>query len=143
MSERAPLPFAAQRLVFFALLLGMTMYAIVVAVMLQTSGGKGLAEAPIPQLEVAAVVVGAVSAVVGLALRGGLQRSAAATTGTARSHARFRATLIPLAMLEGGCLFALTVWLLNGAAVPALVVGLVLLSLAIALVPFQDPDAGA
>ena len=48
--------------------------------------------------------------------------------------------LVPLAILEGGCLFATTVWMLTGNAVPSLAVALVMLAIAIALVPFSDPD---
>lgn len=141
--EPPPLPFFQQRLVFFALLFGMTMYAIVVGVMLQTNGGKGLAETPIPMLDTVVMATGSALAIAAFVVRSMLHGTAERTTGTAKSHARFRATLVPLAMLEGGCLFGLTVWMLNGNAVPGLVVALVLLSLAIASVPFTDPDAGA
>ncbi len=89
------MPFAQQRLVFCALLVGMTMFAIVAA--------------------------------------------SAAT----RSQAQFVATLIPLAILEGACLLGITAWLLNGNAVPNLVAALVLLSIAIAMVPFSAPHAGS
>ncbi len=141
-AERPPLPFTQQRLVFFALLLGMTMYAIVVAVVLQTNDGKGMGEAPIEMLDTVVIAVGAASALGAFSLRGILQRQAEAAVGADRSHMRFRATLVPLAMIEGGCLFGLTVWMLNGNAVPNLVVAMVLLSVAIAFVPFSDPDAG-
>lgn len=141
-AERPPLPFAQQRLVFFALLLGMTMYAIVVAVVLQTNDGKGMGEAPIEMLDTVVIAVGAASAFGAFSLRGILQRQAEAAVGADRSHRRFRATLVPLAMIEGGCLFGLTVWMLNGNAVPNLVVAMVLLSVAIAFVPFSDPEAG-
>lgn len=139
--ERPPLPFAQQRLVFFALLLGMTMYALVVAVVLQTNDGKGLSEAPVALLDTVVIAVGAASALGAFSLRGIMQRQAEAAVGSARSHARFRATLVPVAMLEGGVLLGLTVWMLNGNVVPNLVVALVLLSIAIAFVPFADPDA--
>ena len=55
--------------------------------------------------------------------------------------ARFRGTLVSLALLEGGCLFGLCVWLLNGNAVPGLAAAMALLSLAVLIVPFTDPDA--
>jgi hypothetical protein len=143
MSELPPLPFFQQRLVFFALLFGMAMFAVVVAVVLQTGDGTGLGGEPMPMLDMVSIALGAAMAVAAFVARGTLQRRAAAATGAARSHARFRATLVPLALLEGGVLFCLTVWLLNGVAVPPLVVALVLFAAAIAIVPLHDPDAGA
>jgi hypothetical protein len=143
MSELPPLPFFQQRLVFFALLFGMATFAVVVAVVLQTGDGTGLGGEPMPMLDMVSIALGAAMAVAAFVVRGTLQRRAAAATGAARSHARFRATLVPLALLEGGVLFGLTVWLLNGVAVPPLVVALVLFAAAIAIVPLHDPDAGA
>jgi hypothetical protein len=143
MSELPPLPFFQQRLVFFALLFGMAMFAVVVAVVLQTGDGTGLGGEPMPMLDMVSIALGAAMAVAAFVVRGTLQRRADAATGAARSHARFRATLVPLALLEGGVLFGLTVWLLNGVAVPPLVVALVLFAAAIAIVPLHDPDAGA
>ncbi len=137
------LPFAMQRLVFFALLLGMTMYIVAVAVVLQMGGGKGLAEAPIAPLDTVVIAVAVATASGAFVLRPVLQRAVGGEDAAARSQAAFRATLIPVAMLEGGCLLATTTWLLNGNAVPNLVAALVLLSLAIAIVPFSDPDTGS
>ena len=54
---------------------------------------------------------------------------------------RLISRIAPLAILEAGCLFAITAWMLNGQAVPALAVACVLLSIAIAMIPLQDPDA--
>ncbi len=139
---RPPLPFAHQRLVFFGLLFGMVMYAISVAVILQLGDGRGLAEHRIDVLDTVVIVVGAAAVAGAVTLRVVLQRAADDATGAARSYARFRATLLPLALLEGGVLLALTAWLLDGNTVPHLVTAMVLLSLAIALVPFADPDAG-
>jgi hypothetical protein len=45
-------------------------------------------------------------------------------------------------MLEGGCLLGVVAWMLNGNAVPNLVVTLVLMSIAIALIPLRDPAEG-
>ena len=138
--ERPGLPFAHQRLVFFGLVLGMVMYAVAVAVILQVGEGRGLAAAPIEVLDTLVLAVGGASAFGALMLRSLLQRQVEAAHGAERSHARFRAALVPVALLEGGVLFALTAWLLNGNAVPHLVAAMVLLALAIALVPFGDPD---
>lgn len=134
------MPFAAQRVVFLALLLGMTAYAVAVAVVLQVNEGKGIATAPIPELDAFVVVAGVAFAGTALLLRSKLRSAAERLTGPDRSGAQFRATLIPLAMIEGGCVFGTTVWLLNGNPVPGLVVAMVLLALAIYLVPFADPD---
>lgn len=143
MTPSGELPFATQRLVFFALVLGMTMATIAFAVVLQTSDGKGMADPPIAAFDTLGPVIAATMTIGALTLRKVLQRAAEATTGAARSQARFRATLIPLAMLEGGCLISLTAWLLNGNANPHLVAAMVLLAIAIAIVPFSDPDAAA
>jgi hypothetical protein len=137
------LPFARQRLVFLALLAGMVFYALAVWIMLQQNDGKGLAREPIPVLDTVVMVVGAALAVTSFVLRNALQQSAEAAPVPARAGLRFRAVLVPLAMLEGGCLFALTAWMLHGTAMPNLAVALVLLALALYHVPFTDPDAGA
>ncbi|MBX3463521.1 MAG: hypothetical protein KF830_10135 [Planctomycetes bacterium] len=134
--------FAQQRLVGFALLLGMIFYAVVAAVLLQQNDGKGLAVEPIPVLDLAAPVVGASLGLAAFVLRSVLRRGIDTAPAEQRSMQRFRAMIVPLALLEGGCVLALTVWLLNGHAVPALAVALVLLALAIVVVPFQDPDVG-
>lgn len=134
-------PFAVQRIVFLALLFGMTAYAIVVAVVLQQHDGKGLVEPPIDELDTVVVALGAVMAAGALAIRIVLGRRADGLSGNARALSRFAARLVPIAMLEGGCLFALTAWLLNGRTVPELATALVLMAIAIAMVPLQDPDA--
>jgi hypothetical protein len=141
MTGPTDLPFGTQRLVFFALVLGMTMYAIAVAVVLQTNDSKGMATPPIEALDMAVPAIAAMLTVGALVLRKVLQRAAEAATGAARSQARFRATLIPLAMLEAGCLTGLTAWLLNGNANPHLIAAMLLLAIAIAIVPLTDPDA--
>ncbi len=138
----AAIPFAGQRLVCFVLLLGMTAYAIAAAVMLQMNEGVGLADEPNDLLDTIALATGAAIGVVAVALRVFMRSRAETLTGAARSMARFKSILFPLAMLEAGSVFAITVWLLNGAAVPALATALVLLAVAIAIVPFSDPDAG-
>ncbi|MCR9244796.1 MAG: hypothetical protein NXI31_07175 [bacterium] len=134
------LPFAFQRVLCFALLLGMIAYAIAAALTLQVNGGRGLADHPRPVLEDIAIVVGCAVGVAGAIANVVLRRLAAGQERAQRAMTRFLATLIPLILLEGGCLLAVTVWLLNGKAVPALPTALVLLALAIAIVPFSDPD---
>lgn len=138
--DRPTIPFAAQRLVFFALLLGMVAYTVAVAVLLQQLG-KGLADEPVPRLDDVVVFTGLGLAIAAMLIRRRLQAGCERLAGAERGAARFRATLVPLAMLEGGCLFGTTTWLLSGRPVPGLVVAMVLLSLAILIVPFRDPDA--
>jgi len=75
-------------------------------------------------------------------MRSVLGRQADAQPSATRAGARFRAVLVPMAMLEGGALLGITVWMISGAAVPNLVVALVLFALMIALVPLRDPDEG-
>ncbi len=140
-TPRPAVPFASQRLVFFALLMGMVLYTIAVAVVLQMGDGKGMAVEPIPMLDTVVIAATATLVVAAFAIRGLLRAAAERQAGAARSQARFVATMVPLALLEGACLFALTVWLLNGNAVPNLVAALVALSMAITVVPFSDPDA--
>lgn len=133
--------FAQQRLVAFALLFGITLFAVTVAIVLQQNDGKGLATEPIAALDTVVLVVGGAMAVTAFAVRSLLNGIAERTPRDERGSQRFRAMLVPLAMLEGASLFALTVWMLNGTPVPSLVAAMVLLALAIVLVPFQDPDA--
>jgi hypothetical protein len=140
-NQNGPAPtFAQQRLIYFALLLGMTMYAIAIAVVVQTNGGQGLSpELPV-ELDWIVPAVAASLTLAALLVRGALQRGVEGKTGPARAQARFRATLVPVAMLEGGCLLALTVWMMSGQTVPHLVTAMVILAIAIAIVPFSDPD---
>lgn len=133
--------FAQQRLVCVALLLGMTFYAVVAGIVLSQNEGRGLAHTPIEILETVVVIVGASLAIAAFAVRAALQRAAERADPDERAVRRFHASLVPLALLEGGCLFGITVWLLNGRPVPSLVVAMVLLALAIVVVPFSDPDA--
>ena len=140
-NERTPPPFAQQRLICLALLLGMVSYAMVVAVMLMQNGYQGMADEYIPWLDIAVPSVGGACAVLAWFLRRALSASAAQQFGVARGNAMFRANFAPIAIAEAGCLFALTAWLFNASAVPHLVTALVLLSLSIWFVPMRDPDA--
>lgn len=134
--------FAQQRLICFALLMGVGAFALVVAFLLQQNGGAGLSPEVDPMLGTLVLVVGPSMAVAALGMRSVLRRKADAAPVATRAMARFRAVLVPMAMLEGGALLGITVWMLSGAAVPNLVVALVLLALMIALVPLRDPDDG-
>jgi hypothetical protein len=137
-----PPPFATQRILFFALFLGVTMFAIAAGILIQTRDGKGLADPPIVVLDDVVIIVGAFTLVGAFAMRALMHRRAARLDGQARGGAKFMATLLPLAMLEGGCLLGVVAWMLNGNAVPNLVVTLVLMSIAIALIPLRDPAEG-
>lgn len=139
--QGGPAPtFAQQRLILFALLLGMTMYAIAIAVILQTNDGQGMSPTITVDFDWIVPAVGASLTIAALLVRGALQRTAESRTGNARAKARFSAALVPVAMVEGGCLLALTMWMMTGRAVPHLVTAMVILAIAIAIVPFSDPD---
>ncbi|MCA8974270.1 MAG: hypothetical protein KDC98_06085 [Planctomycetes bacterium] len=140
MSQRVP-DFPAQRIVFLALLLGMTGYAIAAAVVLQSNDGHGLAEHAVPALDTTSIVVGICTTLTALLTRTIIHNRAKRLEGRRRQAALFRSRLVPLVLLEGGCLLGITVWLLNGRAVPGLATAMVLLAIAIAITPFTDPDA--
>lgn len=133
--------FAQLRIVCFALLFGMTSFAVVAAVLLQGNDGKGLAEQPLPMLDPIVIAVGTAAVIAAVVLRRVLGPRATETDPERRLAARFRATLLSIAALEGGCLLGIVTWLLQGDPVPGLVVAMVLLAIAIAMVPFRDPDA--
>lgn len=135
------MPFAARRLVAFALLMGMAMFTIAVAVFLETNEGKGLLVPPMKELDVPVVATAGAACAVALLLRGVLNARALSATAELRDRARMVATVVPMAVLEGACCFALVAWMLNGNAVPNLVAALGVLSCAIAIAPLNDPDA--
>ena len=133
-------PFAAQRMICMALVFGMTMYAVVAGVMLQMNDGKGIAEEPIEDLNLISLIVGVAVAIGGTATRLFLAKRVEALPKGERGMLRFIQRLAPIAMIEAGCLLAIIAWMLNGQAVPALVVACVLISIAIAMLPLHDPD---
>lgn len=132
-------PFAQQRVLFFALPLGVVAFAIAIGVMhADPELSKTLANGD--PLGPAVWPVAAGAGVVAFGLRRMLQAWTDGLQGPRRRLARMRATLVPLAVLEGGALFALVAWLLSGAEQPGLVAALVLLAAMLALVPLRDPD---
>lgn len=133
--------FAQRRLICLALLMGVGAYALVVAFLLQQNGA-GLSPDVDPMLGTVTIAVGSSMAVAALLMRHVLGSKADAEPMATRPLARFRAALVPMALLEGGALLGITVWMLSGAAVPNLVVALVLIAAMIALVPLRDPDEG-
>lgn len=136
-----PPPFAAQRMIFIALLLGMSMYAVVVAVLLAQQDWVGIGEEPIEVLQTVVVAFGAVTAITAPMIRGVMMRRVEAAAEEQRPGLRFQARLVPVAILEGGVLLALTAWMLNGGLLPYVAVAGVLFAIAVVLVPFTDPDA--
>lgn len=135
--------FAQQRLIAFALLMGVGAYALVVAFLLQQNDGKGLQPDVAPELANVVLMLGPAMLVTGLVLRTMMNRRAEALPVEERAALRFQAMLVPMAILEGGALFGITVWMLCGRAVPSLVTALVLFAAMIAIVPLRDPDEGA
>jgi hypothetical protein len=141
MKANAGIPFAGQRMISMALVLGMAMYAIAVGVILKVNDGVGVSEEPIEVLDTIATIFGIVAAVLAVFIRILITKKAAATDKDQRAKPRLLALFIPLGFLEAGCVLAITAWMLNGNAVPSLAVACVLLSIAIAMIPLQDPDA--
>ena len=135
--------FAQQRLIAFALLMGVGAYALVVAFLLQQNDGKGLQPDVAPELANVVLMLGPAMLVTGLVLRTVMNRRAEALPVDERAPLRFQAMLLPMAVLEAGALFGITVWMLSGKAVPSLVTALVLFAAMIAIVPLRDPDEGA
>ena len=140
MNGNVDIPFAGQRMICVALVLGMAMYAVVVGVILKLNDGVGMTEEPIEVLDTIALIVGIAVAVLAVFARILIAKKAATADKGQRATPRFLSLVVPLVLLEGGCLLAITVWMLNGNAVPALAVACVLLSIAIAMIPLQDPD---
>lgn len=134
--------FAQQRLVCFGLLMGVSAYAIVVAVVLEQAG-KGFGPQHDDVFDTVSMAAGAALAVAAMVLRQKLGQLVAVASPADRASARFRALLVPMALLEAGCLLGITTWLWNGNPVPGLVVAMVLLALMISFVPLRDPDEGA
>lgn len=134
-------PFAAQRLICIALLAGMGLYGGVVAVLLAQQEWRGIAEAPIELLDTITPIAGGALLVAATVLRMVLRSRAAASPADLRPALSFQATLMSVAMLEGGVLLAVTAWLLNGNPMPHVAVAAVLFAVTIVFVPFSDPDA--
>lgn len=128
-------------MICFAMVAGMTLFLLVAGVLLESSDGVGLAEEPIESLDTLCMLLGAAMTVGAISSRVILGRRAASLEQPMRSRVQTSSRIIPIAMLEGACLLATVTWLLNGTAVPALVVACVMLSLAIAMVPIRAPDA--
>lgn len=135
------LPFARQRLVCLVILAGILVYTAIAAYMLQTNEWRGLQPDSARMLEDVLVPFGGAIAVGALTTRGVLSRRSATAPPAERPMRRFTATLTAIAMLEGGCVLAITTWMLGGNTMPALVVAGVLFAIAVLAIPFTDPDA--
>jgi hypothetical protein len=139
---RPTVPFAQQRIVFLALIAGMVLYVAVVVFLLQTNGGSGLAETPVPLPDTMVTVVAGSLIAVAFGLRTVLRGAAGRQQDPARrARAAFAATLAPLAMIEGACLLATTMWMLSGSTVPHAITAVIAILAAITIVPFTDPEA--
>jgi hypothetical protein len=139
-------PFAQQRILFFALPLGVVAMAGVISVLANDPGPTLPGTPPPAQLPpddlLGAYVwpVAAALAAAAFAVRRYLHGKADAAEGEARRLFRFRATLVPLALLEGGALFGLVAWLIAKNEQPGLIAALVLLAAMLAIIPLQDRD---
>lgn len=140
MNGKASIPFAGQKMIYMALVVGIAMYAIVAGLILKSNDGIGLMEEPIQMLDTASPIVGIALALAAIAARILFNKRADAAELGGRSMQRMLSRLVPIFLLESACLFAITAWLLNGKAMPSLAVACILLSIAIAMMPLQDPD---
>ena len=137
-------PFAQQRILFFALVLGVVAMAGVIAFLTNEAGAAQPGEPP-PEDLLGPYVwpVAAALAAAALLVRGFLHGKADAAAGEERRRLRFRATFLPLALLEGGALFGLIAWLQARKEQPGLIAALVLLAGMLAIIPLQDRDEAA
>ena len=141
MNGKASIPFAGQKMIYMALVVGIAMYAIVAGLILKSNDGVGIMEEPIQMLDTASSLVGIALALAAIAARIIFNKRASAAELSGRSMQRLLSLLVPIFLLEAACCFAITVWLFNGKAIPSLAVACILLSIAIAMMPLQDPDA--
>ena len=131
------------RLIQVAILAGSALFALVIAFlggerMLQSDPG---ADDPIPLLALVACCVGGVTLPIGLVLRSILAARVAQQSGPGRDQAVVQATLVPLAIVEGGILLNLVIWLMSGNPLPtAPVAGVLFLVAAIAFGPVDVGD---
>lgn len=130
-------PFVTQRLICFCLVISVTIYAVVAALVLQVHQGQGLLD-EVPDVLPFFIWGGCIAC----ALAAGVTRLLFAHHARhgeqhVRGRMRFLSRLAPLAMLEMGCIAGITGWLLSGDAVPGLALACVLLAFAIALVPLK------
>ncbi len=141
MNGQVSIPFAGQKMIYMALVVGIAMYAIVAGLILKSNDGIGIIEEPIQMLDTASSLVGITLALAAIAVRIIFNKRANAAELSGRNMQRMLSRLVPIFLLEAACCFAITVWLLNGKAIPSLAVACILLSIAIAMMPLQDPDA--
>ncbi len=139
-TDRPPPTQAQARLIAIAILLGGFAFAVVVPIILSQSDGKGLADPPVTILTWIAAGFALVAAAAGFGLRSAMLQRAENATGDARQTGRVQATILGLAMLEGGILFNCVVWLLNGTAVPNAIAAGLLLALGLLMVPSGEAE---
>ncbi|MFM1872004.1 MAG: hypothetical protein RL398_1426 [Planctomycetota bacterium] len=141
MSRLPTPPFAAQRLICLALLASMVMAAIAFGAVIYANDGRGLSDEPIPMLGWIALGFAAVTGPLAFFVRDRRLAAAADAHPDLQPFLRFQARLTLLAVLEGGVLFGLVVWLLNGTAFPSVVGSAGLFVAAWMATPLSDPDA--
>lgn len=128
------------RIACIAVLAGAFVFAVAVPILLSQNEGKGFADPPVPMLEWIAVGMAGVVAVMGFVMRGVIQRRAEGGDAEARAQANAQAALMGIALLEGGILFNLVVWMLNATLVPNAVAATVLFLLAMTMLPSGEPE---
>lgn len=124
------------RLIHGALLSGALVFGVVVWFLTRDGGLGG---EPVPMLGDVALILAGVMLVAAVSLRALLKNRAARASGADRALLCFQAGLVPIALLEGAILFQLTVWMVNGAPMPAAAVAGFLWLVAATLWP-PSPD---
>ncbi len=135
------IPFAQQRLVCVMLLVGIVLYSIGAAVALQANDGKGLSPDLPPEIGLVCWGVGGSMLIAAFVVRAAMERAVENAPREERATRRLPALLTPIAIVEGGALFGITIWMLTGEPVPGLVVACVLFAAGVFLIPLHDPDA--
>ena len=125
-------------------LLPLTVGSLVIAFVTIEAGAAQPGEPP-PEDLLGPYVVPVATALAAAAflIRGFLHGKADAAAGEERRRLRFRATFLPLVLLEGGALFGLIAWLQARKEQPGLIAALVLLAGMLAIIPLQDRDEAA
>ena len=134
-------PFGAQRIICIALVAGQVMYAIVVGICVLTDIDLQPQEQDSLELLDSLLTYAAVPmAIIGVVLRSLLTNYANRLAGSKRLDVRSMSRILPLALIEGACLLAITIYLLNQSILALPIIG-VLLAIGISWIPFRDIDA--
>ena len=133
-------PFAQQRLVAIALILAMALMGGVPALVLEP--GKVLVNeaAEWPYLKMVSWIFCALTLVAAIAARMFAHSRAQDAKGEERAKYFYMSSLLPIVILEAGFMFGFFTWIVTGEALPGLVFACLQFAIALACVPFTDPN---